>query len=608
MIRQNIIQLSKQLLTHKTLKITLAITTTTTITLTIILLIKFFLSGFFFLLNLIGINLGLLTYLLTKENNKNFQHQINNTWTSLTFITLISLTLISISNSITYRTIYYYILTTTTFALIIYQTLFQKLNQKTSTIILTQLILLNFLQRISLYLINGKTPWWDPYFHYMSSLKTYESNTIPNLAAYTYFPLYYILNTETWMIPLNNITFAYIPLNALPLSLSLTFPYIIIYRLFKDHKTALLSSLALSFTNIYNLTNYQTPHPFMLALFILSIYTLFMSLTKKDLGRAFIGLMILLAFTAFLYHPSGGLFLAFIMIGLSSTVYVFRNKLKLFPILYLTLVITYLLYLAGEYFDFFIRHLTLPTPGLPPENPSNPGFTPIIQSISYYTLSHAWYVILAYLFATGLALLLFKKEEPKNYFLPILPISVSLYPFTIFSLGLSAAQTVGTGFIVLTMALLSGITAKLLKNKLFAIIILILITTAFFSSSLLTDDNPYFNKYTYYAQSILYTTQQAITTAGKLLTTTNGLINLKSTDDIAMTQCCHIPVQQYAHLNPLQQKISNNTYYFLNSYAMARWTNVIPRNIWQNYFTNSTSNPKINIIISDGENFVMYAY
>ncbi|MGC9069352.1 MAG: hypothetical protein ACP5IZ_10345, partial [Thermoprotei archaeon] len=600
----------KQLLTPKTLKITLTATTATTITLTIILLTKFFLSGFFFLLNLIGIDLGLLTYLLTKENNKNIEHKkINNIWTLLTYTTLTSLTIISIFNSITYRVIYYYILITATFALITYQTLFQKLNQKTSLIILTQLILLNFLQRISLYLINGKSPWWDPYFHYMASLKTYENNAVPNLAAYTYFPLYFILNTEIWLIPLNNPTFEYIPLNAIVLSLSLIFPYIIIYKLFKNYKAALLSSITLSFTNIYNLTNYQTPHPFMLTLFILTLYTLLTTLIKKDLARTFITLTILLAFTAFLYHPSGGLFLAFSMLGLSSTIYVFRNKLKFFPILYLTLIITYILYLAGEYFDFFIRHMTLPTPGgLNPENPSNPGFTPIIQSISYYTLSHAWYAILAYLFAISLALLLFKKEEQKNYFLPILPISVSIYPLTIFSLGLSAEQTVGTGFIVLTMALTSGITAKILKNKAFTIIILALIITAFFSSSLLTDDNPYFNKYSYYAQSTLYTTQQAITTAGKFLTITNGLINLKSTDDIAMTQCCHISVQSYAHLNPQTQKITNNTYYFLNNYLMQRWANVIPSTIWQNYFTTTINNPQINIIISDGENFIMHAY
>jgi len=193
------------------------------------LFIKFTVTGYFLTMNFLGVVFGIATYLYFVKkpsyNEFNINNDMLNIALAIIFSSLISITVFSIYMSNVYRVIEFYVFITAAMGLLTFEALFLKVSKKTALLILIQLIILDFIQRISLYLINGIPPWWDPYYHYYNSVTVYNLGHVANFAAYTYFPLYYILNAIIWLIPFGKLTFMYMLLNSLIVSISLFFVY-----------------------------------------------------------------------------------------------------------------------------------------------------------------------------------------------------------------------------------------------------------------------------------------------------------------------------------------------------------------------------------------------
>jgi hypothetical protein len=173
-----------------------------------------------------------------------------------------------------------------------------------------------------------------------------------------------------------------------------------------------------------------------------------------------------------------------------------RNLNKLFPYIYLIVTISYLIYVTGIYFEFFIRTLTLPTSG--------PGYYEYLaggksfhEYISYYIFSHIYYPVIIY-FASLAITYLFLNKNLKNYYLPIILTITFIYPFILLSTYRITEQVIGTWLIIFIATLIGGVSINMLSNiakKRVLGAFLILITLAFFVFILNTDDNPYFDKY-----------------------------------------------------------------------------------------------------------------
>jgi hypothetical protein len=239
-----------------------------------------------------------------------------------------------------------------------------------------------------------------------------------------------------------------------------------------------------------------TPHPFSFMLFLITIYLLYNVIFNQKLSRKMFLLLILLSFSSFLYHPFSGLFLSIIFITMNIILFSLRNLNKLFPYIYLIVTISYLIYVTGIFFEFFIRTLTLPTP--------NPGYYEYLaggksfhEYISYYIFSHIYYPVIIYFASLAIPYLILNKNL-KNYYLPIIITIAFMFPFILLITYRTSEQVIGTWLITFMAALIGGTSISALSyitKKRILSIFLILITLAFFVFILNTDDNPYFDKY-----------------------------------------------------------------------------------------------------------------
>jgi hypothetical protein len=173
-----------------------------------------------------------------------------------------------------------------------------------------------------------------------------------------------------------------------------------------------------------------------------------------------------------------------------------RNLNKLFPYIYLIVTISYLIYVTGVFFEFFIRRLTLPTPN-PYYYEYLAGGKSFHEFISYYIFSHIYYPVIIYFASLAIPYLILNKNL-KNYYLLIIITIAFMYPFILLITYRVTEQVIGTWLIVFMAALIGGASISILSNitkRRVLSVFLILITLAFFVFILNTDDNPYFDKY-----------------------------------------------------------------------------------------------------------------
>jgi hypothetical protein len=487
-----------ELINYKNLKYVLYLMIGISIILTIYNLFNLTTIGIFFLMNILAVTLGIFSYIIIKPNNKNKIDPIIN-YEKIYIIIIIFFALLSFSSllayfSITYRSLLYFIFLSFTFFIIAFQILFLNLDKKLAKIILFEIILIVIINKISIYFINYELAWWDTFFHYTVIYNTFYTNQLPpsdtNWGA---FGLFHAFNTIVLKILFNEINTNYIYVDLLIIFVIIIFAYYITYRISKSFKAGLFASILAS---ILLPDPHFTPHPFSFMLFLISIYLLYNTIINQKLSRKMFLLLILLSFSSFLYHPSSGLFLSIIFITMNIILFLLRNLNKLFPYIYLIVTISYLIYVTGYFFEFFIRRLTLPTPYYAYYEYLAGGKS-FHEFISYYIFSHIYYPVIIYFASLAIPYLILNKNL-KNYYLPIIITIAFMFPFILLIAYRTSEQVIGTWLITFMATLIGGVSISTLSNiakKRILSTFLILITLAFFVFILNTDDNPYFDKY-----------------------------------------------------------------------------------------------------------------
>jgi hypothetical protein len=485
------------LIDYKNLKYILYLLTGISIILTIYNLFNLTAIGIFFLMNILAVTLGIFSYIIIKPNNKNKLDPIINYEkiyiTIIIFFALLSSSSLLAYFSVTYRSLLYFISLSFAFFIIAFQILFLNIDKKLAKIILFEIILIVIINKISIYFINYEIAWWDSFFHYTVIYNTfYTSQLPPSDTNWGAFGLFHTFNTIVLKILFNNVNINYIYIDLSIIFVIIIFAYYITYRISKNLKAGLFASILAS---ILLPDPHFTPHPFSFMLFLITIYLLYNVIFNQKLSRKMFLLLILLSFSSFLYHPSSGLFLSIIFITMNIILFSLRNLNKLFPYIYLIVTISYLIYVTGVYFEFFIKTLTLPTP--------NPGYYEYLaggksfhEYISYYIFFHIYYPVIIYFASLAIPYFILNKNL-KNYYLPIIITIAFMHSFILLITYRTSAQVIGTWLIIFIAALIGGASISTLSNivkKRILSSFLILITLAFFVFILNTDANPYFNK------------------------------------------------------------------------------------------------------------------
>ena len=596
----------EKIINLKTVKILFPVSIIILIFLFISLFIKFTVTGYFLTMNFLGVVFGIATYLYFVKKPSYNEFNINNdrlnVASAIIFSSFISITVFSIYLSNVYRVIEFYVFITAAMGLLTFEALFLKVSKKTALLVLMQLIILDFIQRISLYLINGVPPWWDSYYHYNNSVTVYNLGHVANFAEYTYFPLYYILNAIIWLIPFGKLTFMYMLINSLIVSISLFSVYAIVYRISSNERVSLISTII--FSLIYSFLSFSsyTPHPFSFILFLISFY----SLIRIEGNRKFAIILILSSISMFLFHPTAALIFAIVMLVLTFSLFTYNRYMKTYSIAYFGLIIFYLFFFAYPYLSLFLTGLINPPGPLSPESPSTPYFKPILDSLTFYALSHLWYSITIYLGTVGLLFTLINGKNFKNYFLALSALTIVAYNFAILFSGTAIAETIAVFYILVPLSFLSGFFLVFKRKAIFALL-LVLVIFAFFSSNLLTDDSPYFAKYSYPSQAIMYDNQQSFSLV-KFILYMNPPAKIFGTIDPS--------IMPYNFNGTLSSSIAyykllfnnmntSNSYMAISIYTGERWYDEIPPASFSNYLNSLIYKSNNDILFNNGDSYLI---
>jgi hypothetical protein len=220
---------------------------------------------------------------------------------------------------------------------------------------------------------------------------------------------------------------------------------------------------------------------------------------------------------------------------------------------------------------------------LKPESPSTPYFDPNLDSLTFYALSHAWYSIVIYLGTVGLLYAFINGRNFKSYFLTLTALTIVAYNFVVLFSGIAVEQTIAILYILVPVSFLAGSFVVFKRKTTFALLLL-LIVFAFFSSNLLTDDCPYFAKYSYPSQGIMYNTQQSFSLA-KFILYMNSHAKIFGTIAPSILPYYFNGTLSYSiayyHLTPAMNM--SNSYIAISIYTIERWANGISPTSLSNY-------------------------
>lgn len=447
-------------------------------------------TNFFLFLNSLALFLGLLSgRFLIKSNSDKIKYKNDIELLFILTFLFMFLSLIESFNSIYYRTINYFIFIIISFILISIQIFLLK-DKKFIYIILFEMSLLSYINRNPIIIINNFLPIWDTFFHYTVIREILNYGEVMNYL-WVNFPLFHVLNGMIIQTIFGYDTIYYFLIDNIIISLYPLITYITVNNFLNNKKAALYSALAtLSLTWLAQ--PHVTPHYFSILLNLYSLSLIFSSYFSKNRYRKGIITLMILSFAAFMYHPSAGLALTYSFISLTGILLFFKKRYHVFPIVYATMIISYVIYYTASYFDYFIRHLTIPSNPLNPEFVSQPYFS--LAGLQYYTLSHLNYFSLIYL--AGISMYFaFKNPDLKKTAPVLILIAVIVHPVVALFTGIGVEQVVGTAFILLIISLIAGISFTINNRKILAFLMIPLLTISFFSGLLLSDDNPYFGKY-----------------------------------------------------------------------------------------------------------------
>jgi len=307
----------------------------------------------------------------------------------------------------------------------------------------------------------------------------------------------------------------------------------------------------------------------------------------------------------FLFHPTAALVFAIVMLVLTFSLFTYNKYMKTYSIAYFGLIIFYLFFFAYPYLSFFLTGLINPPSPLNPENPSIPYFKPILDSLTFNALSHLWYSITIYLGTVGLLFVLINGKSFKNYFLALTALTIVAYNFVVLFSSTAIAETIAVFYILVSLSFLSGFFLAFKRKAIFALL-LVLIIFAFFSSNLLTDDSPYFAKYSYPSQPIMYDNQQSFSLAKFILYMNPPAKIFGSIDPSILPYYFNGTLSSsiaYYHLS-LNMNTSNS-YIAVSIYTGERWANGISPSSFSNYLNSLIYKSNNDILFNNGDSYLI---
>jgi hypothetical protein len=307
----------------------------------------------------------------------------------------------------------------------------------------------------------------------------------------------------------------------------------------------------------------------------------------------------------FLFHPSSAIIFAIVMVVLTFALFTYNKYVRTYSIAYFGLIIFYLFFFAYPYLSLFLTGLISPSGTLSPESPSTPYFKPILDSLTFYALSHLWYSITIYLGTVGLLFALMNGKSFKNYFLALSALTIVAYNFAILFSGTAIAETIAVFYILVPLSFLSGLFLVFKRKAIFSLL-LVLIIFAFFSSNLLTDDSPYFAKYSYPSQAIMYDNQQSFSLV-KFILYMNPPAKIFGTIDPSIVPYYFNGTLSssiaYYHLSLNMN--TNNFYIAVSIYTGERWANEISPASFSNYLNSLIYKSNNDILFNNGDSYLV---
>jgi len=308
----------------------------------------------------------------------------------------------------------------------------------------------------------------------------------------------------------------------------------------------------------------------------------------------------------FLFHPTAALIFAIVMLVLTFSLFTYNEYMKTYSIAYFGLIIFYLFFFAYPYLSSFLTGLINPAGTLNPESPSTPYFKPILDSLTFYALSHLWYSITIYLGTIGLLYALINGKNFKNYFLALTALTIVAYNFAVLFSSTAIAETIVVFYILVPVSFLSGLFL-VFKGKAILAMLLVLIIFAFFSSNLLTDDSPYFAKYSYPSVgTIMYDIQQSFSLV-KFILYMNPPAKIFGTigPSIAFYYLNGTLSSSIAYYQLSLNMNTNNSYIAVSIYTGERWYNGISPASFSNYLNSLIYKSNNDILFNNGDSYLI---
>ncbi len=263
-------------------------------------------------------------------------------------------------NSLYVPSLYYYYAVSLAVALVGLQILLRPESQKRGTsLILLQIVTIGVLIRLSYPLLNPKSVFSDPYFHWTGIEILAQSGKIPDaIGYYLYYPYFHALNTVAVNVAAIGIS-SYLLFNSLLIVLAVLGSFLLAREIVSP-RLALACALLLLISLFFFLIVTVAPALMSANLMIFALYALLRY--RRTASRKFWAIFWLISLFVFFSHPASALVLAAILV-----VFWFNGRLRIAPsedskitgptATYGVAYLAYLGFIAFSAFTFFFQSL-----------------------------------------------------------------------------------------------------------------------------------------------------------------------------------------------------------------------------------------------------------
>lgn len=262
--------------------------------------------------------LGLITFILIKEDTFPPHKWINDKYLKISFFIIFSLVLLIIENSLYIKPLSYYFLISIAWIVLGLQIInFNEHSQQKVKVIFIQILLLGGIIRFSSYAINHYIVGPDSYWHYNKITEILNIGHLDILAGwYYYYPTYHLMNlTSGALIGFSENLFSILSL--ISSTLILVFIYLIGCKI-ADERVGLMAALFATISTPLLFASMIPTHQSIGFLFLSIIIYILVEFNKperrKNLSKVWI-IFIFIALSIFFIHPATSITLILILVS-----------------------------------------------------------------------------------------------------------------------------------------------------------------------------------------------------------------------------------------------------------------------------------------------------